>query len=63
MISDPETEFGLGSAADRLCVLGQVTAFLPQHPHLHKERSEGVSGVSGVSSPRLEFFGQESNHI
>ena len=29
MISDPETKFGLGSAADPLCVLGQVTAFLP----------------------------------
>lgn len=29
--SDQET------AANHLCVLGQVTAFLPQHPYLQKE--------------------------
>lgn len=60
MNSDKETEFGPGPAADYLCALGQVTAFLPQHPHLHKEGFEGWSLRSLLQM--LGLCGQESNH-
>ena len=43
MNSDRETGFGPGSAARHLCALGQIAAFLPRHPHLHKEEFEGWS--------------------
>ena len=59
MISDPATEFGLGSAPDRLCVFGQVAAFLPQHHHLHKERSEGWSLASLSSKARSLWSGTQ----